>query len=185
MNSDNTPNSSWQIIKSQVEYQGRQTVMKDRLKKPTGDEMDYTYITGGDVVAVLAFVEHDKIVLTRQYRHPLRQTIYDLPAGGRLFDEDCRTAALRELSEETGYIAKELTLLGRIYPAPGLHATTGHVYVTHSVEAGTPKPDEHEIIDIVLMRWDDLFNLVLAEQAVDSALAYAILRYAVTNQSFR
>ena len=181
----NAEDSQWQIIQSQIEYKGWHTVLKDRLKKPTGDEMDYTYIVGGDVVAVLAFVENDNVVLTRQYRHPLRQTIYDLPAGGVRENEDCRAAAFRELSEETGYVAKDLTLLGRIYPAPGLHGTTGHVYVTHSIKEGIAKPDEHELIEVVLMQWDEVLNLVLADKAVDSALAYAVLRYAALNRPNR
>ena len=101
-------------------------------------------------------------------------------AGGVHEGEDCRTAALRELSEETGYIAKELTLLGRFYPSPGTRGSTVHVYVTHSVEAGTPSPDEHEIIEVVLMPWDNVLKLVLAEQAVDASLAYAVLRYGAT-----
>ena len=85
----NEANSPWQIIRSQIEYKGRKTVLKDRLRKPTGDEMDYTYILGGNAVAVLAFVEDKKVVLTRQYRHPIRQTIYDLPAGGAYSGESC------------------------------------------------------------------------------------------------
>jgi len=179
MNEMTTEKCLWQIIQSQVEYKGRYTVLKDRLKKPAGDEMDYTYLSGVDAVAVLAFVDGDKVVLTKQYRHPLRKTIYDLPAGGVCENEDFLTAAKRELAEETGYIASELKFLGRFYHAPGLASNTAHIFTTHAIEAGTPKLDDNEIIQVVLMPWDDVLKLVLAEQAVDSALAYAVLRYAV------
>jgi hypothetical protein len=71
------PDSGWQMLASQVVFQGWLTVTRDRLRKPAGGEMDYTYIASSDAAAVLAFTDAGQVVLTRQYRHPLRRVILD------------------------------------------------------------------------------------------------------------
>ncbi len=169
----------WQVLDSQTVYQGRLTVAKDRLLKPTGDEMDYTYLAGGEAAAVLAFTPEKQVVLTRQYRHPLRRTIFDLPAGGLQSGEDPEEAARRELAEETCFTAQAVRLLGRLYYAPGLTSGVVYVFLAHVQERGRLNLDEHEIIEVVLMDWSEVLQLVLSDEAVDSALGYAVLRYAV------
>jgi len=48
------PDSGWKILSSQVVFQGWLTVARDRLRKPDGGEMDYTYVASSDAAAVLA-----------------------------------------------------------------------------------------------------------------------------------
>ena len=109
----------WKVASSEVVYDGRFKVIKDRLKRPDGGWMEFTWIPGGDAVAVLAFDEGGRVVLTRQYRHPLQRTIFDLPAGGVEPGEAFIDAARRELREETGYSAGTIERLGAFLPSPG------------------------------------------------------------------
>lgn len=67
-------------------------------------------------VAILAMTDDRRIILTEQYRPPVRRNVIELPAGlaGDIplqEDEPLLTAAQRELKEETGYVAKNWTTL--------------------------------------------------------------------------
>ena len=82
-------------------------IRQDRLRhQESGEEKDYFYLTSpGEAVATVALTDDSCVLLTRQYRHPLRRVIWDLPAGAMQPDEDPAVAAQRELEEETGYRA--------------------------------------------------------------------------------
>ena len=61
------------------------SVIHDRLRKrDSGEERDYYYLTSpGEAVASVALTDEGCVLLTRQYRHPLRRVIFDLPAGAK------------------------------------------------------------------------------------------------------
>jgi ADP-ribose pyrophosphatase len=167
----------WNVLTSEVVFDNVITILRDRLRKPDGDEMDYHYITSLGSSSVLAFTDDEQVVLTRQYRHPLRQVVYDLPAGGIRAGELPQEAALRELAEETGYTAHEIDLLGRYCPLPGTIAHTCHVFVARNLRSGARNLDENEVIDVVLEPWQAVVDMVLSGDAVDGSLVYAVLRY--------
>jgi len=177
------PDSGWKILSSQVVFQGWLTVARDRLRKPDGGEMDYTYVASSDAASVLAFTDAGQVVLTRQYRHPLRRVIMDLPAGGLRSGETPEQAARRELAEETGFTARDMRPLGRFFPVPGMMVHSVHVFCARGVQHGSAAPDELELIDVVLVEWADLLKQAVLGEAIDVTVAYAVLLYAAQAQS--
>jgi ADP-ribose pyrophosphatase len=167
----------WELVSSEVVYDGRFKVLRDRLKRPDGGDNEYTWTPLGDAVAVLAFEADGSVVLTRQYRHPMGRVIFDLPAGGVEASESYVEAAHRELREETGYIAGRLEPLGAIHPSPGRSPTAVHVFVAHDLTPGPAEPDESEFIEVVAMPWPEVLQMVLAGLPVDGTLAYAVLAW--------
>jgi ADP-ribose pyrophosphatase len=73
----------------------------------------------GGVVAILAWLDEDKILLERQYRDGPDAEIYEIPAGHVEKDEMALDAAKRELKEETGYEATTWTYMTSFYSSPG------------------------------------------------------------------
>ena len=94
-----------------------ETVFKGRIVRVTVDQArlpdgklavrEVVYHPGG--VAILPLDENNNVTLVRQYRYPIGQLLLELPAGKLDPGEDHRPAAARELSEETGLEAGELT----------------------------------------------------------------------------
>jgi ADP-ribose pyrophosphatase len=83
-------------------------VVEDVLEFADGSRHEWVYFKTSGTVAVAAFTHDNEMILTKQYRHPFGQVIYDLPAGGMEEGETPEQAALRELEEETGYSAEKL-----------------------------------------------------------------------------
>ena len=78
------------------------------------------FIAHRGAVAVLALNEKDEVLLIKQYRAPVNQYLYEMPAGLRDHEgEDDLVAAKRELAEETDYQATKWSHLHSFYTTPG------------------------------------------------------------------
>ncbi len=103
----------YRVEGSEVAYDGQlSTVRVDRVRMPDGDAVEREIVEHPDAVAVVPVDDDGRVVLLRQYRHPLGRTILEIPAGKLDVDGEAPAdAARRELLEETGLEARELTQL--------------------------------------------------------------------------
>src|SRR5581483_1903771 len=91
----------WRTLSHAIAYNRRIQVIEDLVGTPDGDEFVYIYVQSAhDVVATLAITDARQAVLVREYRHPIRQVIYNLPSGSIPEGEVPWQAARRELAEE-------------------------------------------------------------------------------------
>ncbi len=100
-------------------------------------------------VVLLPLPTAETVLLLRQYRHALGQTIWELPAGTRGWEEDWLACAQRELREETGFQAAEFTHLGDVWPAPGISDELMRLYSAHHLTTAPLPPDADEEIEVV------------------------------------
>jgi ADP-ribose pyrophosphatase len=136
----------------------------------------YTYLESPvDSVTTLALTGRREVVLTRQYRHPIGQVIFDLPGGRALPGEDPADSARRELEEETGYRPGKMELLGRFTPFPGSIKVTAHLYFASGLTPGQPHLDDGEELEVHLRPFDEVYAEVLDGRHVDAALQWAVL----------
>ena len=94
------------------------TLLVDQAELPDGKRASREVVLHPGGVAVLPLDEEGNVTLVQQYRYPFHQVILELPAGKLDAGEPHETAARRELSEETGLEAEELTYLGACWPHP-------------------------------------------------------------------
>lgn len=172
---------SVKVVESRTIYKKHRTVVEDILEFADGSRHEWVYFKGSGplgafpgAVAVAAFTKDNKIILTKQYRHPLRKIIYDLPAGGMKDGETPKQAALRELEEETGYTAKKLKWIGRFNWNPSNMSGTVEIFFTKSLKSKGDF-DSREIMNIELVDFNKVFNGVLNGDYLDSALIIATL----------
>ena len=102
------------------------------------------YVDHPGAVAVVAVNELDQVLLLRQYRHPVRSYLWEIPAG--LLDVDGESkadAAQRELQEESGYQAGRLTPLISFFTTPGGNSEEIQIFLAEDLSF-VGRPDEQE-----------------------------------------
>jgi ADP-ribose pyrophosphatase len=149
----------WPRLDEEVVYQGDRTLARRRYRQPDGRETTFDIILHGSGVSVLAFDEHGRVVLTRQFRPGPERVQFDLPSGFVDEGEEPVAAAARELAEETGYEGslREVACL-----TPNAYSTeVRHVFVaTDCRRAREPDTDDDEEIEVVLVTPERLRELL-------------------------
>ena len=168
-----------EVLASDVVFDGRVwDVRRDRFKLE-GDEITREYVDHTGAVAVLALDERDRVLLIKQYRHPVRMRDWELPAG--LLDirgEAPLLAAQRELAEEADLVAETWDLLAEFMTSPGGSNEVLRVYLARGVSAAPEVFDRTEEEAGIELRWaplDEVVDAVLSRDLQNSILAIAAL----------
>jgi ADP-ribose pyrophosphatase len=167
------------LVSSDVVFDGK--VWDVRRDVFTLDDRPITreYVDHTGAVAVLAMDERDRVLLIKQYRHPVRLRDWELPAG--LLDivgEDPLLAAQRELAEEVDLVAEQWSLLSEFMTSPGGSNEVIRVYLARGVSAAPDIFTRTEEEAGIEQRWvplDEVVDAVLARTAQNSILAIAAL----------
>ena len=130
-------------------------VVTQTRRLPNGRWAHLEIVQHPGAVLIVPFLEPDRLIMIHQFRPVLNTYLYELPAGTLNPGERPLTCAARELIEETGYFAKKLTGIGKIFPVPGYSTEMITVFkaeklkvVDHS--SGLPK-DPDEVIKVCPM----------------------------------
>jgi ADP-ribose pyrophosphatase len=152
-------------------------IIRDRLHhRGSGEERDYFYLASpNDAVASVALTDDGCVLLTRQYRHPLRRVIWDLPAGAMQTDEDPSEAACRELEEESGYRAGEMIPLAYFNQFPGSMQVGTHIFLARKLDWVGQRLDPGEELEVVAMPFHQALEMVLTGEVVDGSLMLGLL----------
>ena len=128
---------------------------------------------GGSVIAALT--KDEKLVMVKQFRKPAERVMLELPAGKRDGEEKAEEVALRELREETGYVAGKITHLTDFYTTPGYSTEKLSLFLAEELSPGETDFDENEAIDIVEMPLKELVGMVLRGEIEDGKTQLGIL----------
>ena len=112
--------ASFSVSSSEVVFEGRIWNVKREAFEYNGEVLARDFVEHPGAVAILALNERSEVLLVRQYRHPVRKYLWEIPAG--LLDvagESKLNAAQRELLEETGWVATQWDELTSFYTTPG------------------------------------------------------------------
>jgi ADP-ribose pyrophosphatase len=143
-------------LSSRVVYQGRLLhVREDQVRLPDGKTAGREYIVHPGAAVMLAMPDPQSVIMERQYRYPLREHVYELPAGKVDPGEDALATAKRELLEETGYRARDWRHLLTTYPVVGYANERIEIFLARDLDFVGHALDDGEFLEV--------FTLPLAE----------------------
>jgi len=155
----------WNIRRDEIAY-GDETIVREY--------MDHT-----GAVAILALDDEDRVLLIKQYRHPVRARDWEIPAGLLdVADEDTLLAAQRELAEEADLTASRWHTLAEFYTTPGGSDEAIRIFLARGLAAATEAFARfHEEADIEV-RWvplDEVVDAVLDRRVQNPSLVVGVL----------
>ena len=94
-------------------------VDRDVVRLPNGREVTLDVVRHPRSVVLIPVPEPGHVILVRQYRYVVNQTLWELPAGSVDPGETPEQAARRECHEEIGLVPATIVRLGAYFPTPG------------------------------------------------------------------
>lgn len=150
-----------QTLQSKLAWQGRfLQVFEDTVRAPDGHLAPREYLRHPGAVMVVPLLDNGEVVLERQYRHPLRRSFVEFPAGKIDPGEDLLTCAKRELLEETGYVAAEWIHLGGFHNAIGYCDEKIEVFLARGLRHEGAGTDDGEVLEVFTAPWRQLLDRI-------------------------
>lgn len=164
-------NLKWDLLSS--EYINKHiyfTARRDRCIRRDGRIVDpYFVVELPTAATAFALTEDNKVVLVKQYRHPIAEVSIETPGGFVDEGESFDTAMKRELLEETGYAFTDVEYLGRFAANPGiLNNYTEMFFAKGGKKIAGQQLDQNEEIDIIEVTPEELTELLLQHKIVQS-----------------
>ena len=184
---------SWPVQSRTTLGSGRvSSFVDEEVTTPSGEVIKRQYLTHPGAVAVVAWREDtDQIAVLRQYRHPVRMELVEIPAGLLDLDgEDYVVAAQRELAEEVELQAQRWDVLVDFCTTPGACEESLRVYLARDLSHAA-RPDGFLLEgEEAHMTWDwvaraDLVEAVMAGRCQSPSLMSGILALEVARLSGR
>lgn len=175
----------WKILNSDYLLRTKWlTVRKDHVRIPLGIEIDDYYVLEyPDWINVIAIAEDGQFVIERQYRHGTQSVDYELCAGTVEQGEQPIDAAKRELLEETGYEGGEWTFFCESCPNPAAMTTKNYTFLAKGVKySGGRHPEKTEDIEIHLMTYDEVKDLVMKGEIRQGQMLAPLWKYIAENK---
>jgi ADP-ribose pyrophosphatase len=135
--------------------------------------MDLVIHPGASVI--IPILPDNKVVLVRQYRFPIKQYTWEVPAGTLKKGEPPLVCAKRELEEETGFKAGKIRKLLHFYSSPGFLVEKMHIYLATNLKKGKQNFDEDEDIDVGIFTIAETKRLIKTNKLTDSKTLIALL----------
>lgn len=156
-------------LKSEPVYRGHfLELRRDRVALPDGREATREYVVHPGAVMIVPILPDGRLVMERQYRYPVRQTMIEFPAGKLDAGEGGLACAQRELLEETGYRAGRWAKAGILHPVIGYATEVIEIWFADELSLGERQLDEGEFLDVFTATQQELEDWMRDGQLTDA-----------------
>lgn len=137
-----------EVLSTELVFQGRVLKVRvDTVRAASGQTARWDVIEHPGSVSIVPIDAEDQVMLVRQYRPAIRETLLEIPAGTLELGESPEATAHRELREEIGMRAERMREIGSSYLVPGYSSELMHFYVATDLSpAPLPQDDDEDII---------------------------------------
>lgn len=150
-------------------------VSVDTVRLPNGKEATRELVKHPGAVAVVPILNGERVVLVRQYRYPVNGVTLEIPAGKLDVGEHPDNCVIRELKEETGYVANKIKKVTSIYTAPGFSNEIIHLYIANDLHFDKMCPDEDEFINVEIYSRNEIRSMIRKGEIVDAKTLTGLL----------
>jgi ADP-ribose pyrophosphatase len=163
-------------LASEQVFRGRLLdVRRDTVRLPDGREAGREYIVHPGAVVVVPLLDDGRLVVERQWRHPMGRAMVEFPAGKLDAGEPPLACGVRELAEETGYRAAEWAHAGVLHNAIAYSNEHIEIWFARGLTPGEQRLDAGEFLDVVTMTADEMLALAAAGQLTDAKTMVGLL----------
>lgn len=147
----------------------------DTMQIPNGNTEQWDFIKHKGAAAMVAIDQDGKLLMVRQYRNALERNTLEIPAGGLNPGEDMKTAATRELEEETGYRSEHIEHLLDINTTVAFCNEKIGIYYATDLIKSKQHLDENEFLRVERHSISELEKMIYAGEITDSKTIVAVL----------
>lgn len=169
---------SFELLETELAYQGRAfDVHRHCLRLPDGREVWLDVVKHAGAVVILPLDAEGNLLFVRQYRHPAKRELLELPAGTLEEGESPEHCARREVREETGMAAKDMIELGSFFLAPGYSTEYMHVFLARDLSPDPLTADADEFLLVERIPLERAFHMAAQGEIADAKSLAALLLY--------
>ena len=149
-------------------HQGRVfNLITENYTLRNGVTSDMDFIQHPGAAAMVPMLNKQEVVLIKQYRHAIREFIWEIPAGTLDTGESPINCARRELVEETGYSADDWHQLGTITPLPGCSDERIHIFLASDLKPAEQNLDDDEMLKVHQVKLKEALQMILKGEISD------------------
>ena len=163
-------------MKSETVYHGRIIdVRRDVIAAEGGASYVREVVVHPGAVAIIPIIRLETVLLIHQYRYAIDKEIIEVPAGTLRPEETPESCARRELEEETGFRARTIEPLGKIYTSPGVLSEVIHLFVASGLEKSKQSLESDEALTLFEVPLTEAVEMARRGEIQDAKTICAIL----------
>ena len=163
-------------VESKLVFEGRVFSVKvDAVNLPNGKQASREVVVHPGAVAVVAVNENDELLLIKQFRYPVGEVIWEIPAGKLEKGESPIICAKRELAEETGHGAEQWKHLSTFFTTPGFSDEIMYIYLASDLITDKKTADDDEFIELHYVPFAEALRMIANGEIKDAKTIAGIL----------
>jgi ADP-ribose pyrophosphatase len=170
------PDPPVRVVSHRRIYDGKILALElDEIQEEGGAQALREVVRHRGSVAALPVDDGGRLVLVRQYRHPVGRALWEVPAGLLEKGESPEQAIRREVEEEVGRRAAHLERLAVFHPTPGFCDEMLHLFRASGLEETAVRRDEDEVLEVKWFTLDEARAMLTAGELRDAKTQIAVL----------
>jgi ADP-ribose pyrophosphatase len=166
------------VVDHREVYRGKiVTVNVDTIRQASGTTTIREVVMHPGGVTAVPVLDDGRLLLIRQFRYPLGKFILELPAGKLDSGQSPIDTMARELQEETGHRAGELTYQYTFYTTPGISDEAIHFFIARNLTKTAQRLEEGEHITLEAYSLDECLRMIGTGEINDAKTILGILWY--------
>jgi len=169
----------YKLLDKKTVYKGKRiTVEELNYYNPRNDKKVYReHVVSGEAAIIVPVTDDNEFIMIQEPRTPIGKTILAFPAGLIEQGEELEKGAIRELEEETGYLAKSIKRMREVYPAVGYSDEKITIFLAKDLIKTQRYLDETEDIQVLKIKIEEVKELLDKNEIVTANEIVAILHY--------